>query len=288
MKTEHVNWGLVAFIDLLGYSAQVLSLTTVEELKSLENKIKYIQEVFEYSSKDDIEEGHSYIDKHVQAFSDCVVINISMDSESTRIAGNFDPILGEVHMLGIAQSMCIHEKTFIRGGIDIGLYYFNNNRFISPAMVNAYRLENRMIEPVIGISDELYEFFRNHPDNSCYGEDESPVSSIFRNGRNSKNEVITFIDYVSIGIDVQDWKTSEEQMIEYRKASSDERNRIMTDGYDSNSIAWLNVHSKAVVEAYTSSENEKVKSKYRWLANYHNEVIHEYGGKYDECIIVLE
>jgi len=50
---------------------------------------------------------------------------------------------------------------------------------------------------------------------------------------------------------------------------SDERSKIMSDGYQRNLVAFFVRHKELIVSAFTAAD-EKVKAKYRFLADYHN------------------
>jgi hypothetical protein len=56
---------------------------------------------------------------------------------------------------------------------------------------------------------------------------------------------------------------------------SEERDRIMNDGYTANLVAYFRRHKKVVKAAYAAA-SDTVRTKYRFLAKYHNEIVKEH------------
>ena len=118
MDLDDLSTGVTAFIDILGFSAKVSAAETIKDVNDIHRCIKIVQDCFDFSNNDDTTtEVHQLNGKKILAFSDCVVINIPLESESTKYSGSFDPIMTELLNLAFAQGMCVHQNLFIRGGL---------------------------------------------------------------------------------------------------------------------------------------------------------------------------
>src|ERR1051325_2414695 len=96
---------LVAFIDVLGFTERVLRVRTEAELKSLEKDMEAVQDHFAVDTDDEItQESHEVSNKEVLAFSDCIVLSTSLDSELAQLQGTFDVLMSEVASLALSQT----------------------------------------------------------------------------------------------------------------------------------------------------------------------------------------
>ena len=101
---------------------------------------------------------HNILGKRVLAFSDCVVTAVSVQTAFVRSEGFFDTFGAEIVDMALSQVRCIWDGYFLRGGIDIGYWYYEKGLLVSPALVAAYKEERgRAIYPVISISKQLYK-----------------------------------------------------------------------------------------------------------------------------------
>jgi len=176
MELEDLSTGVTGFIDILGFSAKVSAAETIEDVREIHRCIEIVQDNFDFSNNDDItSEVHELNGKNVLAFSDCVVINIPLESESTKYSGTFDPIMMELLNLAFAQGMCVHQNLFIRGGLDIGWWYNQGDTLISSGLVNSAKREESANVPVIALCEGLFKYFEDHTDRSTYSEAIDPV-----------------------------------------------------------------------------------------------------------------
>lgn len=160
--------GYVCFIDVLGFSNDILknwhSLESnpLEKILSIKNKMPIFDEVEE----DDANEATRKYVCRVNTVSDSVMICFGFDDKI--IVG--DLVLGlEAVIANIAYiwSTFIYEGYTIRGAIDFGDIYWDENELIGPAFINAYRLESEVAKNsrVIISSDlnrELKNLFENY------------------------------------------------------------------------------------------------------------------------------
>ncbi|HWQ26660.1 MAG TPA: hypothetical protein VN367_07745 [Chlorobaculum sp.] len=116
-------------------------------------------------------------------------------------------------------------------------------------------------------------------------DDFDPIPRVFRTLEiNGKKHF--YIDYMSICLEGLGWQRSKSQRDEYRLASPEDKDKIMNEGYRQNIDEWLKTHSENIKHAHSAANENSVKSKYEWLANYHNEIASNFTRNQDcQCII---
>jgi hypothetical protein len=276
VNQEDLSVGITGFIDILGFGEKVKNAQTLEDIDSIRASIKKIQNEFDFETQDDLtSEVQRLNGATVLAFSDCIVVNVPLKSESTKYSGSFDPIMSELAGFAYAQGNCVQNSLFIRGGLELGWWYQDGHTLISSSMVGAVKREESACVPVIALCEEIYKYFSEHSHRNFYSEDIDPVSGMFKKYISGQDEYF-YIDYISICVEALDWHRSTAQMAAYRQASPDEKDEIMASGYRENVDIWLSTHARNIESAARSAPNDKVKDKYRWLASYHNDVARGY------------
>ncbi|WP_397407898.1 hypothetical protein [Polaromonas sp.] len=272
--------GITAFLDILGFADKVLAAKTSSDFDSILNSVKRIQEYFDHATHDNwIVESQKFSSKEILAFSDSIIVHVPLVSDATRLQGTLDPLLSELHDIAFAQARCVIDGIFIRGGVDLGWWYLQDNTLISQSLVRAYKTEGLANVPVIALTEDLAKFLTNHPDQKTYHESISPMH-MFRDGVDKDNKPILYLDYISIALDsLTGFRNPEEEAI-YRAASpeSGERDNIRNAVYKRAITEWLAHHAKTIKAAHLSASETKVRGKYVWLAAYHNEIATEYLG----------
>lgn len=282
MKEEDLSVGITGFIDILGVGEKVLNAKTVEDIARIKTDLKKIQSEFDFDTKDDFtSKVQQLTNTTVLAFSDCIVVNIPLQSESTKYSGTFDPLMSELAGFAYAQGACVQSSLFVRGGLELGWWFQDGSTLISQSMVGAVKREESADVPVIALCDEIYAYFSDHKHREYYSKDYDPVKSMFREYK-SKNDSFYYIDYISICVEALDWHRSREQMNNYKSASPDEKDEITASGYRENVDQWLCTHARNIESAAAAAPNDKVRRKYEWLAAYHNEVAKGYSTN-EEC-----
>jgi len=268
-----------AFVDLLGFSEKVRTAGSKAELEEIEKALHKVRDEFEYRSTDvDIRRMQREYKKQVLAFSDCIVVSIPFKSNMTGMEGTFDAIMSEFAFFAYAQGNCVLNGYFLRGGIDFGWWYANDDLLISPALANAYQLESEANVPVLALSDQAFNFFETHKHRKHYSADVDPIRTTFRKYAETKSRKPKyFIDYLNICVQSVDWHTSMEQVEEYRQAKGERKSEIMGIGYRSNAIKLLQRHKTAIGDALKNVKEAGVRKKYEWLIQYHNAICEENG-----------
>ena len=269
---------LVAFVDVLGFTERVLNVRTQTQLDDIDQDMQAVQNHFDVDSEDEItREVHAASKKEVLAFSDCIVLSTSLQSELTQREGAFDALIGEVLALAISQASCIEDGVFVRGALELGPWHRAKNRLVSPALARAYHLERQAVVPVIRLSEDVTKFFRWHTHRYFYSDDYDPVPSSFLIYKDTgTGESFWFIDYLNLCINNLDWRDSPNRHKEYMAAAPSDRGPIMDAGYSNNVSRWLALHRDRIVTGYKSAKDARAKFKYRWLARYHNTIVQQY------------
>jgi hypothetical protein len=162
-----LDYGLVAFIDVLGFSSMV-------EGDSKDKTPKYLPiflEVFE-----EITESAAGSECEVKMFSDSIIVE-------TELAPSKVAALIEVSRS--MQELFLKRNILVRGGIAFGKHFSNERVTFSQALINAYHLESKVAKfPRIVISDDVLNFAWHHIDTSEETKDKIR-SLVFRDRDNS-------------------------------------------------------------------------------------------------------
>ena len=287
MNTRNIENSLVGFIDLLGYSERVRNISSDEALEQLIEDIKHVQDTFEYKPNDEsIKKSHKVSKTQILAFSDCIVLSLPFKSPLTKEQGSFDTFMLEITSLAYSQARCVLNNIFVRGALDLGFWFHEQDILISPPLVNAYQLEQNLVcYPVIALSESLWDFLNNHPHRAWYSPDADPIQRAFKHNTTHEGSYY-YIDYIQINIDSVGWMANDQIVKAYKNAkSNEEKDSIHQEGYGLSCKLWLEQHKKAITSAMAGLKNEPVRKKYDWLVQYHNRFIDSCNGKFSECII---
>lgn len=160
-KSRFKGKGYVCFIDVLGFSVDILKNWESVENNPLEKilAIKSKMPVFEGVEPED-DSRRQYVCK-VNTVSDSVTICFGFEEE--LIVG--DLILGleaVISNISYIWSTFIQEGYTIRGAVDFGDIYWDQNEIIGPAFINAYSLESNIAKTSrVIVSSGLNELLGN-------------------------------------------------------------------------------------------------------------------------------
>jgi len=180
MAEKERSFGIVAFLDILGFGDKVVKAVEDDAFEVVVEKICKVQHEFEIESDDQwVREIHTSMKKTVLAFSDSVVMHVPIRSQMAELTGEFDLIMSEMESLAWAQWNCVIDGLFLRGGVDLGWWYQRGATLVSQGLVRAYKAENGANVPVIALTDDLYQFLAAHQDCGQSTTDGDPLR-IFR------------------------------------------------------------------------------------------------------------
>lgn len=138
--------GYVCFLDILGFSQDILSNWSASESNPLD-KLLAIKSALPVLHADEIEpEVHSSVRSYVcrvNTVSDSITIAFGL--EDKLIIG--DMVLGLEALLANVREVwrtAIGLGYTLRGAIDFGDIYWDKNELVGPAFINAYRLESEI------------------------------------------------------------------------------------------------------------------------------------------------
>jgi hypothetical protein len=282
---------MVGFFDILGFSAKVEKVQSETELVELAGIVESIRKHFEFRSKDkSTRETHIILGKQVLAFSDCVVTAVSVQTDFVRSEGFYDTFGSQIVDMAYSQVQCIFDGYFLRGGVDIGYWYHQKGLLVSPALVGAYNEEQqRALHPVISISPRLYRLLRDDPGRKFYSRDADPFSDEFSSFMRPGKGRVYFINYLRLAAASLDWDPDKATREAYMAAppDSDERGKIMDEGYRRNLTGFFQRHKELIESAHKAAADEKVKLKYRFLADYHNKELKRFLSKEQRLRIAI-
>lgn len=276
---RNLKSGLVGFIDLLGFSNRVQEITTVDELRQLDDDVVFVQTQLGHKPREAvIKDSNTISGKSVLAFSDCLVVTVSVDSKLALHEGTFDVFMSELNSIALAQGDCVTRGIFLRGGIEFGDWFRRKDTLISPALVSAYNLESEDVcVPMIAISPKLRTYLANHPHRGFYSQDYDPIPVTLREYRSLPNgkpqKALWFINYLRLYLGAIEPSIVGDELKRYKSENAAGRDRIRNEAWKKACRKYARLHADAISKAYAATEDQRVRAKYRWLAKYHNDEI---------------
>jgi hypothetical protein len=258
MDESRVSESFVAFIDLLGFGDVARAAHTTEQLKTLHYSLDAIRQEFEFKPMNALTRGaQSAVEKSVLMFSDCVVVAVPLRSSFTQLTGVFDLLASELHAIALSQASCALKGHFVRGAIDVGLWYYKDDYLISPALARAYQLEGRADYPIVAVTDALHAFLADNPDRARYSSEIDPMNYLFKTCQTASGMMVRHLDYIGISLGA----VAEEA---HNKGEEELTRQVRS---------WLMEHATSIRKAHANAPKGRPKAKFLWLAEYHNSVV---------------
>ena len=145
---KHKGLGLVAFLDILGFSREIEENWEVSENNPLD-KILELKEHIPIHSNEELSKSESEVEGkriypcRVQTISDSIVVSFGLE-ESPKYG---DLLLGTISFfdtISVIWRNCLEAGFTIRGACDFGHIYWDEKEIIGPAFINVYKLEMKM------------------------------------------------------------------------------------------------------------------------------------------------
>lgn len=226
---------IVCFSDILGFSNLVKS--TGSDTKKGDFMLNDLHSVL---TKQYAEMNKFNIYGNFKAFTDNVIMAYPIIEDGE---GQFGSII--TSFLEFQLNMVL-KGYFLRGGISLGDYYGSGDFAYGPALIEAHELESKIaINPRIILSDSTIEMVRGHL--KYY----YPISNAPQNSHLliDTRDGVWFLNYLQIAKEYY-----YEYNSEYKK------------------LAEILFNHKVVIEKKINefSKDFKIRSKYEWVAEYHN------------------
>lgn len=247
---------VVAWIDLLGFRAQIKEANTPETFQAAYRRLRDVHEEFGKESASphaDQAELNAGMGKRVVALSDGLVIalNLEDDSPSAQVSHLYDRIGFFLEELRFAQARCASMGNFVRGGVDLGYFWFEDDIMLSPALVEAYEMEskkNLAKNPVIILKRDFSEAVRDLKTKAGHSKKSDPMHGLFRDC---------------------EWM-----------APAERRQHVMLNfmpvfAYDGDPTPWLRRYRERLSACIASAQDGGVRAKYQWLMEYAREFVRE-------------
>ena len=255
MKKADVKESVVGFFDVLGFGNRVKAAKTFTDLLAIESDLRTIQAEFGVTPRDRLDKYNNQVTgRKVLSFSDNIVYSVPLISPFTARSGTFDGLMMILDQIACAQGALVLNGVFLRGGVDIGLWFKSKDVMISSALVNAVGLEKTVFYPVVAVSPETHTHFLSHIDRRRYASGTDGVDWFFReltHQEKGQEQTFAFLDYVAICLaDVEE---------DYPDA-----------------WLWLERHKRSIGAARSKVTTEDAIRKYEWLMDYHDEHVRRY------------
>lgn len=263
LGTPQMRPSVAAFVDILGYSDYIDRVfndkeegKSEKELNRLINALNEAQKYIKNKSGDSASQYYQMMqpegqntkrqqDFQVRSFTDNLIIGYPIPEHSDAVS----ILLLVMDYIGYFQMEMAGEGYFIRGAISIGNLYIDEDIIFGPALMEAYRAEQKLaVYPRVILCDTAMEPFQGD-----WQWGERRVSGVLKD-----SDQRVFIDYLK-----------ETVMIAYPDAGP------FTE--------FLEKHKEAVsAKLIEFSEQPYIKTKYEWAANYHNGFCNNYPEEFDD------
>ncbi len=147
---KHKGSGLVAFLDILGFSKEILEKWNNEE----DNPLDKILELKEHMPVHSDQELEDYEEKKVNNASRLYPCRVQTISDSIIVSFGFDdkPVYGDIflgtisffHTISVIWRNALEAGFTIRGAADWGDIFWNDKEIIGPSFINVYGLEQKI------------------------------------------------------------------------------------------------------------------------------------------------
>jgi hypothetical protein len=183
--------GLVAFIDILGFSNEIKKNWNHKTNNPLNKilKLKSDFPIINIEDKINPKIGGYKFQSRIQTISDSFIVSFGFDENM------FKEFILWGTLSFLENVVYIWKKTLefnytVRGGITVGDIYWNENEIIGPALIDAYEIEcNKAISSRILIDEKLYNKlvwqFNTH--NSSWNDD---LSNFFYRQKTNNDIII--------------------------------------------------------------------------------------------------
>ncbi|BDT70193.1 hypothetical protein os1_43860 [Comamonadaceae bacterium OS-1] len=121
-----LQYSIVAFLDVLGFSAMVKHDSEAEEEKFLPRIISIFEKLADTPKPAQMS---------IRMFSDSITITAPLSPEN---------ILRTIEVCAELQILCLKQKILLRGGISFGKHFSNESLIFSDALVKAYSIESKI------------------------------------------------------------------------------------------------------------------------------------------------
>lgn len=170
------NWdyGVVSFIDILGFSSIVENDARKLDPKNLERINDGLNEVRETSKDYGVE---------IILFSDSIVLSTKLENKS---------IINIIRSSIAVQKSLISRSILTRGGIAFGKHYQDEKTLYSEALIKAYNIETKLAKfPRIVVENDLLDWLKNDSDTT-----QEQLKEIHESSLCDKDGGV-FLDYLS-------------------------------------------------------------------------------------------
>lgn len=288
------------FIDILGYSNKIKSISNSSESSEIFDLLDYIESLIaDYFKSAKNSNSHKEYNMHYAFFSDCIILSF-VPKENLTIPNNEILYFNETTLefiftwiMNIQFISLLKTGFLLRGGISIkDIYWDTKNRVVGPALIEAYNLESKKADwPRIILSEDITKDKELiHLLNNTSMQSDStylPHTLIYQ----ENNESISYYNYIGrilarLNPNVLDEidKNVLPHLSENIKNNITEETFIkiaeITD-------AFLEQHQDIIRNNLYHSD-EKIKNKYIQLKKYHNYALEDFVKYNNEWSILLE
>lgn len=261
---------IVAWIDLLGFREQIVAADTQDKFQAAYRRIREFQEEFDKETAS-LDPGQADINENfglrIVALSDGLVIAINLEEGAVdgNLIGFYDRVGFFLDGLRLAQARCASVGNFLRGGIALGPFWFEDDILLSPALVSAYEMETKFAkQPVIILERDIAEGLGKMKQGAGYAKDSDPMEDLFRDCEwmeNPSRSKYVMLNFMPLFLDNEDPAPHLREYYQHLLVARDNAPEKARMKYD-----WLISHAHEFVASELPQLEEAIFASPRTLA----------------------
>lgn len=161
--------GVVAFVDILGFSNSVKEASKNSDPANLDSMLHIIENLANANHEGGakkIAEGSYEISTTITSFSDSLVISQYLDADPNRSNNSHDLMMALINVAQTASyitGFCLSQGLLVRGGVSFGSIKHTKNIIFGVPYIEAVEIENNLaIKPRIVVHNNLLAPFENN------------------------------------------------------------------------------------------------------------------------------
>lgn len=277
---------LLGFVDIVGSRERLLAITNAQEALPYAEKMRKFQQAFFHEPLNELDIGwKGDVSCLTNAFSDSLIFSIPTEKMAASPMGEFDSIAAVLYQIGLNAGGLMLEGLFFRGGIDLGFSYHEKDILVSPALLTAFDIEQRIGVPVIGLSTGLVEFLSSHTERRYYSPESDPLKYLVRRSE-FRNFSFHHFDAMRCVLESIDWEQPGISKKIKAALGPDEKESIRSKAFWENRDMCIAIFRGRIQEYRTAKGVHRANSN--WVTAYYNELVSEYASGASRVCLLLD
>jgi hypothetical protein len=269
---------LLIYLDVLGFGAELEAVADQSDFSALYRKLGIVQQEFgvpsTYSDGKGVEALDKYWGRQIFAFSDCVVIALTLNCEAAVQTGKHDLVADAVDSLALAHARCfVNHGILLRGGIGHGWFFREQDKLLSSGLERAHKIESKLVKGAfIGANPETLNWLQSLESNDDLKAGRE-VTRYFKSMPGGDNNL---------------WQRAIRRVLRYFNRGGDSRicildylTTLISSEDPGKAREILSIHKQRILN-WSNTEDPRVREKQIMTTQYHNSVVASFGSSFAE------